>query len=327
MTNLPATLDSGKLLAPLYSALADVQTALEAQDVADAAGRAKVMAGAAGLPGVAVQCGNIQQRAERKVAQFTPPTPHEEKNPEGYVTSEVTYPQKKQRHNEQKRVSDIRKAHDNLTDAEFERLLAEATEKGKPLTRKALLSYIKKRDNKAKQADLETNPLPLPVRKYATIVIDPPWDIQKIERDVRPNQHALDYPAMTIEAIKGLELPTADDALVFCWTTVKFLPNTFDILKAWGLKYRFTMVWHKPGGFQPVGLPQYNVEFVVVGAKGNPTFTDTKAFNLGFNAPRGQHSEKPEEFYDLLRRVTYGPRLDMFNRRPIDDFDSWGDQA
>ena len=145
--------------------------------------------------------------------------------------------------------------------------------------------------------------------KFATVVVDPPWEMVKIERDVRPNQHGFDYPTMTYDEIAACNLPLSNDALVFCWTTQKHLPATFDILNAWGLKYRFTMVWHKPGGFQPVGLPQHNAEFVVVGACGNPKFLDTRAFNMANNWPRGVHSEKPEGFYDLLRRVTPGHAL------------------
>jgi len=30
------------------------------------------------------------------------------------------------------------------------------------------------------------------------VVIDPPWPVRTIPRVVRPNQHALDYPAMTL---------------------------------------------------------------------------------------------------------------------------------
>jgi 16S rRNA G966 N2-methylase RsmD len=36
-----------------------------------------------------------------------------------------------------------------------------------------------------------------PSDRFNTIIIDPPWDMQKIERDVRPNQVAFDYPTMT----------------------------------------------------------------------------------------------------------------------------------
>ena len=49
----------------------------------------------------------------------------------------------------------------------------------------------------------------------------------------------------------------------------------------------------------------------IIGAKGNPLFTDLTSFKAGFEAPRAEHSVKPEEFYDVVRRVTAEP-LDMF---------------
>lgn len=135
---------------------------------------------------------------------------------------------------------------------------------------------------------------------FDTIVIDIPWPMQKIERSCRLNQVGFDYPVMSIEDIKSLNIPCADNSHVWLWTTQKFLPIAFDCLKAWNLKYVCTFVWHKPGGFQVVGLPQYNTEFALYARRGTPTFTTTKAFSTCFNAPRGKHSEKPIEFYDMV---------------------------
>lgn len=162
---------------------------------------------------------------------------------------------------------------------------------------------------------------------YDVLVIDPPWPMQKIERDCRPNQSEFDYPTMDETELGALELPVADDCHVWLWTTQRFLLMAFRLLDVWGLRYVCVFVWHKPGGFQPIGLPQYNAEFALYARRGSPVFVDTKAFPVCFDAPRGAHSEKPGEFYDVVRRVTAGRRLNMFSRRRIEGFDGWGKEA
>ena len=163
--------------------------------------------------------------------------------------------------------------------------------------------------------------------KYDVIVIDPPWPIQKIEYDVRPNQVVLDYPTMTEDELAAMKMPAADDCHLWLWTTHKYLPMALRLLEVWGFKYTCTFVWHKDNGIQPIGLPKYNCEFALYARRGNPKFIDAKAFFLCFHGESGAHSEKPKEFYDLVRRVTAGVRIDIFNRREIDGFDRWGNEA
>lgn len=165
------------------------------------------------------------------------------------------------------------------------------------------------------------------VGQYQTIIIDPPWPIEKIERYEAPYQKPdIDYKTMTIQAIKEITLPFIDNCHLFLWTIQKFLPVSFEILKEWEFKYILTMVWHKAGGFQPFGLPQYNCEFVLYGRKGSPSFIDTKDFFCCFMGKRREHSRKPAEFYDIIRRVTPEPRIDIFSREKIDGFEIWGDE-
>ena len=56
---------------------------------------------------------------------------------------------------------------------------------------------------------------------YDVIVLDPPWPMEKIERDERPNQVAFDYPTMSETELADLAVPCADGAHVWVWTTQK----------------------------------------------------------------------------------------------------------
>ena len=44
------------------------------------------------------------------------------------------------------------------------------------------------------------------MKKYQIIVVDPPWEIQKIKKRVRPNQVEMDYPMMSLGEIKALRI-------------------------------------------------------------------------------------------------------------------------
>jgi N6-adenosine-specific RNA methylase IME4 len=182
--------------------------------------------------------------------------------------------------------------------------------------------------NKREREKTKAKPSLIPAGRYGTIVIDPPWPMEKIQREVRPNQAGFDYPTLSEAEISGFDVAglAADDCHLFCWTTQRFLPMALRCIEAWGFRYVLTMVWHKPGGFQPVGLPQFNCEFAVYARSGSPKFVETKGFNCCFTAPRREHSRKPDEFYDVIRRVTDGPRVDVFSREKRDGFDQAGNE-
>lgn len=163
---------------------------------------------------------------------------------------------------------------------------------------------------------------------YDVIVIDPPWPMKKIVRIVRPNQHEeLDYKTLTVSEIANIKLPLAKNSHIFLWTTQKFLTSAIKVLDIWGLKYIMTFVWHKPGGFQPYNLPQFNAEFVLYARHGAPKFISTKGLKCCFDGKRGAHSEKPVEFYRMIANATTGRRIDIFSRRTHEGFDPWGDQV
>jgi N6-adenosine-specific RNA methylase IME4 len=119
----------------------------------------------------------------------------------------------------------------------------------------------------------------------------------------------------------------ADDCHLFCWTTQRFLPMALRLLDQWDFNYVCTFVWHKPGGYQPVRLPQYNCEFALYARIGAPRFVSTKSFFTCFEAPRREHGRKPDEFYDIVRRTTAEPRIDVFSREKRDGFAQYGNEV
>lgn len=172
---------------------------------------------------------------------------------------------------------------------------------------------------------------PIPSGKFETIVVDPPWPMTKIERDVRPNQAGFSYPTMDERELRefagSVANMAADDCHIFMWTTQKFQWLAKELIELYGFRPTFTMVWHKSGGFQPFKLPQFNCEFVVYGRRGSVEFVSTKNFDCCFNAPRREHSRKPDEFYDMVALATKGPRVDVFSREPREGFEQFGNET
>lgn len=226
---------------------------------------------------------------------------------------------------------DTRDAGEEVVEEAIEQALSEDRAPRKEDIRRAVEEAKAKRRERidTRNAEIARQSVAPPQKRYATIVLDPPWPIERIERDARPNQAGFDYPTMSLDQIGQLpirewaEPPTH----VFCWTTQRFLRGTFDIMEQWGVRPIFTMVWHKPGGFQPYNLPQYNAEFIIYGRIGSAVFSETKRFSTCFEAPRREHSRKPDEFYELVSRVCPENRLDVFSREPRAGFDQYGNEA
>jgi len=160
------------------------------------------------------------------------------------------------------------------------------------------------------------------VGEFDVIIMDPPWQAM--------DEVKLGYSTMTLAQIEQENLVkkyAAKDCHVFLWTTNTFLPAAFDLFEKWGVKYSCTFVWHKDRGMQPTGSPQYTCEFCLYGKVGSPEFVECKDFQTCFSADHTGHSEKPEKFYETIRRVTAGRRLDAYNRRKIEGFIGWGKEA
>lgn len=159
----------------------------------------------------------------------------------------------------------------------------------------------------------------------------------------RPRNPAA-YAQMTVDEIEAIDVASvAPDSRAFLWTTQRWLDAAFEVLDAWGYEYRCTLVWVKqPTGWAPGGeFMSGNVEFCLYGARGEvPSRLDAKGRPLRINRQwfdwprpyrvtkgRGEHSVKPDEFYDLVTATFPGPYLELFQRRGRLGWDAAGNEA
>lgn len=186
------------------------------------------------------------------------------------------------------------------------------------------------RDKKIEEvkAKIEKENLVIEDKKYHVIVIDPPWAYEEkggfssSEYDAESNRGAVDYPTMTVEQIKQIELPEAEDCVLFLWTTHAFLKDSFEILEQWGYKYKATLVWDKV----KMGIGRtirMQVEFCLIAVKGNPIINGSSERDI-ITEPRREHSRKPEAFYSMVERMCIGNKLDYFSRQNRENWEHYG---
>jgi N6-adenosine-specific RNA methylase IME4 len=164
------------------------------------------------------------------------------------------------------------------------------------------------------------------VGTYPVICADPPWRYEQAVTATRAIENH--YPTMAVEDIVALPCPADDDAVLFLWATNPKLIEAMQVMQAWGFEYRTNIVWVKdrPGmGYYARGQH----ELLLIGRRGSfpvPDPEDRPSSVL--EAPRQQHSQKPDSSYALIERMYPAhKKLEMFSRRPRAGWDVWGNQA
>ena len=165
------------------------------------------------------------------------------------------------------------------------------------------------------------------MKKYKTILIDPPWNERgrgKIKRGADKHYNLLKTDDI-ISIIKGSTVFTpADDCHLYLWVTNNFLEDGLRVMSAIGFRYITNLVWVK-GRF---GLGYYfrgQHELLLFGVRGKLKPL-TKSQSTIIRADRLFHSKKPEMARLKIQCVSPGPRLEMFAREAAKEWDSWGDE-
>ena len=126
----------------------------------------------------------------------------------------------------------------------------------------------------------------------------------------------------------------APDCTLFLWVTFPVLPETFEVIKAWGFEYKmvaFCWVKRNPksaGWFFGMGnWTRANAEICLLATKGNPKRVSADVRQI-IDTPREEHSKKPDEIRDRIVRLMGDlPRVELFARQAAPGWEVWGNQV
>ena len=174
-------------------------------------------------------------------------------------------------------------------------------------------------------------------KRYKTLYIDPPWPERgggQIKRGA--DRH---YRLMNVAEIAALpvrELADPEGCHLYLWVTNNYLKVGLDLLERWGFEYITTITWQK----DRLGLGQYfrgiteHCIFAVTKKRLPYKYEEVQPGKrkrcqgvTGFYERKTEHSRKPCTMREMIERVSYGPRLELFARQSADGWDCWGDQA
>jgi len=175
----------------------------------------------------------------------------------------------------------------------------------------------------------------LEAQEYRTVVTDPPWQpTMAITNGGAPKASPQrQYDTLTVAEIIALRPRLASQAHLYVWCVAQHVDWGYEVARAWGAEPIILLTWRKPG--VGTGRFQCNTEHVLVSRVGS---RHGNPFGQGgrhapatngtcFDWPRGRHSAKPVEFFDLVESLSPKPRLEMYARAPRRGWAVWGNQA
>jgi len=152
---------------------------------------------------------------------------------------------------------------------------------------------------------------------FNALIFDPPYEYgNDVAGRSKPDYATMDNEKLLAMASQ-VRAWAEDNSHCYLWSPPAVLPFAFQLMAAFGFDYKMLLTWHKPR----FGLGVYfrnQTEHVLFGTRGR---LDTREClpNI-FGGAMGKHSAKPDEFYELVRRVSYPPYGEGFQRTQRPDF-------
>jgi len=191
-----------------------------------------------------------------------------------------------------------------------------------------LRAHVKQLRRASTEAALGAKQMALPERRYGVIYADPPWSFDTWSENGMDRSADNHYPTMGLDAICGLDVPAADDCVLFLWATVPMLPQALAVMAAWGFAYRSHCVWIKPSMGTGYWFRNRH-ELLLVGTRGDvPAPAPGEQYSSVIEASAGEHSAKPAAVAEMIEDMFPSlPALEMFARAPRLGWDVWGNEA
>lgn len=162
--------------------------------------------------------------------------------------------------------------------------------------------------------------------KFPVIYADPPWSYSNTGLT---GAAADQYPTMATDDI--CNMPVKDKAtkaaVLFLWSTNPLLPDALRVMKAWGFEYKTNFCWVKD---KATGIGFYcrgKHELLLIGTRGSFMPKEIAKPESVVMAKRRKHSQKPDEFYDLIESMYDGPFLELFARQNRKGWKAWGNEV
>jgi N6-adenosine-specific RNA methylase IME4 len=139
---------------------------------------------------------------------------------------------------------------------------------------------------------------------------------------------------MPMAEIKALPIPADDNAHLYLWTTNAFMREAHEVAEAWGFKPKTIVTWVKTKVADRASVSM-RMGYYFRGATEHCLFAvrgkmrlNVRNLPTAFLWPRiGQHSRKPDAFFEMVETATPGPYLELFARRARPGWTVWGNEV
>lgn len=164
-------------------------------------------------------------------------------------------------------------------------------------------------------------------KRYRTILADPPWKVPSQCGKTSNRSAESHYELMPLDRIMAMPVPdlAEENSHLYLWIPNALLQEGLDVIRAWGFTFRSPLYWIKPRLL--LGNYFRNAsETCLFATRGKAPVKFHGQPNWMF-CPQQKHSQKPEEQYIVMRRMSYGPYLELFARHREPGWDIWGNEA